>query len=88
MQSLITSRRSELERVCRQWGVRRFELDDGSAQKFWEVAVEGSEVVVRYGRLGSQGQRNAKSFPDVAAARKHVDKLIEEKTGKGYTETT
>ena len=65
---------------------RRFELSEGGSQKFWAVAVSGAEVTVRYGRIGSAGQTTVKSFPDGAAAAKHADKLIQEKTGKGYRE--
>jgi predicted DNA-binding WGR domain protein len=43
---------------------------------------------VRYGRIGSEGQSNVKTFPDEAAAARHADKLIAEKTGKGYLEVT
>src|SRR5205823_9505888 len=62
---------------------RRFEFSEGNSNKFWEVAVDGSEVTVRFGRIGSQGKTNVKSLPDAAAARKQADKLIEEKTKKG-----
>ena len=48
----------------------------------------GAEVTVRYGRIGTQGQTNTKSFPDEAAAARHAEKLIQEKTGKGYREVT
>ncbi|WP_337173930.1 DNA ligase [Paludisphaera sp.] len=65
---------------------RRFELVDGGSAKFWEVARDGCEVVVRYGRIGSTGQAKAKTFADEAAASRHVAGLIEEKTGKGYVE--
>ncbi len=65
---------------------RRFEFADGSSDKFWEIAVAGAEVTVRYGRTGSNGQTNTKTFPDEAAAAKHADKLITEKTEKGYEE--
>jgi DNA ligase 1 len=64
--------------------VRRFEFSDEKSHKFWEVAVQGVEVTVRFGRIGTQGQTQTKSFPDEAAALKHADKLIREKTGKGY----
>lgn len=64
--------------------VRRFEFSEGHSNKFWEVQVQGSDVTVRYGRIGSQGQTNVKSFPDQAAASKHADKLIGEKVAKGY----
>jgi DNA ligase 1 len=65
---------------------RRFEFCEGNSSKFWEIAIDGVEVTVRYGRIGSQGQTSVKSFPDASAAAKHVEKLVQEKTGKGYTE--
>lgn len=36
--------------------VRYFEFIDDKSQKFWEVTVSGSDVTVRYGRIGSDGQ--------------------------------
>ncbi|MGH7223865.1 MAG: DNA ligase [Gemmataceae bacterium] len=65
---------------------RRFEFVEGHSSKFWEVSQQGKEVTVCYGRIGSGGQNNVKSFPDEAAALAHVEKLIREKTGKGYHE--
>lgn len=65
---------------------RRFEFVEGTSSKFWEVRCEGSDVVVSYGRIGSAGQTLKKSFDDAAAAERHVEKLIAEKTGKGYVE--
>jgi len=63
---------------------RRFELVDGKSSKFWEIAVENRDVTVCYGRIGTQGQTNRKSFADSGAAAQHAAKLIDEKTGKGY----
>jgi len=68
--------------------IRRFEFIGGTSAKFWEVAVIGKEVTVRYGRLGTSGQAQAKSFPDDAQAQKHADTLIAQKTRKGYEEVT
>jgi DNA ligase-1 len=67
-------------------GKRYFELVEGTSSKFWEVWVEGSAMLTRYGRIGSGGQTTTKSFADEAAARKAADKLVAEKTGKGYVE--
>jgi DNA ligase-1 len=67
-------------------GRRRFEFAEGGSSKFWEVSTQGKEVTVRYGRIGAQGQSVVKAFPDEAAAAAHVEKLIGEKTGKGYQE--
>ena len=65
---------------------RYFELQDEKTSKFWEVTLEGVDVTVRYGKIGAAGQRQAKSLADAKAAAQHVDKLIAEKTGKGYVE--
>jgi DNA ligase-1 len=66
--------------------VRRFELVEGTSGKFWEVWVTGNEMTTRSGKIGNQGRKTLKRFPDAAAARKAADKLITEKTGNGYVE--
>src|SRR5262249_1426179 len=65
---------------------RRFEYVAGTSSKFWEVQVQGSEVVVRFGRIGSPGQTITKTFPDGAAAANYAEKLVREKVAKGYVE--
>ncbi len=65
---------------------RRFEFVQGKSSKFWEIARAGCEVTVRFGRIGTNGQTQTKTFADEQKAQAHVDKLIEEKTGKGYGE--
>ena len=67
---------------------RHFEFSEGSSNKFWEVSTSDKDVTVRFGRIGTAGQTQTKSFVDGAAAQKHADKLIGEKTRKGYRETT
>ncbi len=68
--------------------MRRFELVEDGSRKFWEVAVEGSTVTVRFGRLGTDGQTKDKAHGSPAAAQKEADKLVAEKTKKGYVEVT
>jgi predicted DNA-binding WGR domain protein/retron-type reverse transcriptase len=65
---------------------RRFEYVEGTSRKFWIVAVEGSELVVHFGRIDTKGQVKRKTFPTPEAAAAEREKLIREKTGKGYTE--
>jgi DNA ligase-1 len=65
---------------------RRFEFVEGKSSKFWEISVEGKDVTVHFGRIGTNGQTQTKNFADEAAAQKHADKLIAEKTEKGYVE--
>ncbi len=43
-------------------------------------------MTVRYGKTGTNGQTQEKVFSDTAAAIKHAEKLVSEKTGKGYVE--
>ena len=67
-------------------GTRRFELAEGKSAKFWEIARDGLAVIVRYGRIGGEGQAKTKTLADEAAALRHVQGLILEKVGKGYIE--
>jgi predicted DNA-binding WGR domain protein len=41
---------------------------------------------VQFGRIGTAGQTQTKTFSSADAAQKAADKLIAEKTGKGYVE--
>ncbi|HEY9094644.1 MAG TPA: WGR domain-containing protein, partial [Hydrogenophaga sp.] len=67
--------------------MRRFELVEGTSSKFWEIeSVAGGELNIRWGRIGTAGQSQTKSFGDSAKAKVAMDKLIKEKTGKGYAE--
>jgi len=65
---------------------RHFEFKDDKSSKFWEITQAGDSVTVRYGKTGTTGQSQTKSFADDSAAAKHMEKLIAEKTGKGYVE--
>jgi predicted DNA-binding WGR domain protein len=65
---------------------RYFEFIGGSSAKFWEIGVSGDTVTVRFGRIGTDGQTQVKSFPDAAAATRHAEKLITAKIDKGYAE--
>jgi DNA ligase-1 len=68
--------------------MRHFVFVEGKSAKFWEIGRSGCDVTVRFGRLGTNGQTQTKSFANEAAAQAHMEKLIEEKTEKGYEETT
>jgi predicted DNA-binding WGR domain protein len=66
--------------------VRRFEFIGGSSQKFWEISVAGNSFTVRFGRIGTAGQSQTKSFGDEEKAKHEAEKLIAEKVKKGYVE--
>lgn len=65
---------------------RRFEFQEGNSSKFWEIELDGSSVTTCWGRIGTSGQNKTKDFGTPDKARKEYDKLVEEKTGKGYEE--
>jgi DNA ligase-1 len=73
-------------RAAEPAGTRRFEMVDGGSAKFWEVTVTGSAFAVRYGRIGTNGQTQVKSFTSPAEASSAAEKLVSEKVGKGYRE--
>ena len=67
-------------------GKRYFEFVEGTSNKFWEIRVEGTTFFTRYGKIGTDGQTTQKDWPDEAKAQAEADKLINEKTRKGYIE--
>ncbi|MFC4062850.1 WGR and DUF4132 domain-containing protein [Planomonospora corallina] len=58
----------------------------GSSAKFWQVSQEGTELSIRYGRLGTAGRTQVKSFDTAEAAAAAAGKLAAEKLRKGYAE--
>jgi uncharacterized protein (TIGR02996 family) len=68
--------------------MRTFEFTGGGSNKFWNIAREGGLLNFQWGRLGTAGQSQIKDLGTEAAAIKEHDKLVKEKLGKGYRETT
>jgi predicted DNA-binding WGR domain protein len=66
--------------------VRYFEFIGGSSRKFWEVSMQGNSFTVRFGRLGTAGQSQTKTFTDDATASREAESLVAEKLKKGYEE--
>lgn len=66
--------------------MRRYECTEGGSAKFWEVHVEGKALTVRFGKIGTGGTVQTKSFASADAARAEMAKLIKQKLGKGYSE--
>ncbi len=69
-----------------QW--RTFVFKDASSDKFWDIRLTGAAHEVRFGRRGTDGQRQEKEFATAQQAEASYQKLVKEKTGKGYKETT
>ena len=66
--------------------MRRFEFSDSTSNKFWEIDVKGKTMNVTFGKIGTNGQSKPKDFATPEKAKAEMEKLIKEKTGKGYVE--
>ena len=58
--------------------------EGGGAHKFYEVIIRDTQVNIRYGRIGDQGQTQSSSFATAAEAQQFAQKKIKEKTRSGY----
>jgi predicted DNA-binding WGR domain protein len=65
-------------------GFRRLVLPDASGGKFWEVATDGRQLIIRQGKTGSKGQVLLRTLPDEGSAREEGKRLWEEQVQKGY----
>lgn len=59
---------------------------DGTSDKFWEIEVADATYTVVYGRNGTAGTSQTKSFSSNEECLKAAEKLLNEKTKKGYSE--
>ncbi|WP_309570013.1 DUF1963 domain-containing protein [Deinococcus sp.] len=66
--------------------VTYLELSDGHEHKFYEVTVDGLNVTVRYGRIGTAGLSKTTTAPTPEAAAQDAAKKITEKRKKGYAD--
>ena len=56
---------------------------DSKSSKFWNIELKGKGYTVTFGRIGTAGQTQTKSFPNEEAARKDMEKLIKGSWAKG-----
>ncbi|RAJ87277.1 putative DNA-binding WGR domain protein [Chitinophaga dinghuensis] len=61
-----------------------FIYQDNNSHKFWNITINGTEMTVTFGKVGTQGQLQVKSFATEEECRKASEKLIAEKVKKGY----
>lgn len=69
-----------------EWNVE-LELVDDKSSKFWRAKTEGSDLIVNYGRIGTDGQTKTKSFGDAGDALAELEKVAGSKRKKGYANT-
>ena len=60
--------------------------DNGGSHKFYEVVVSGSEVTIRYGRIGDKGQAKTTKYKNPAEAASEAAKQVSAKKKKGYAD--
>ncbi|AVV50067.1 Uncharacterized protein XB17_01476 [Leptospira santarosai] len=60
---------------------------DGSSNKFWNIEVSGNSFTVTYGKIGTSGQTQTKTFDNEDKCLKEAQKLLSEKLKKGYQGT-
>ncbi|HBI01452.1 MAG TPA: molybdenum metabolism regulator, partial [Flavobacterium sp.] len=60
---------------------------DGNSDKFWQIEVKGNQYTVTYGKNGTSGVSQIKSFESDELCLKTAEKLVNEKLKKGYSET-
>lgn len=66
----------------------RFEFSEGNSNKFWEIVLHGNSFTIHYGRIGTEGQQQFKTFGSEAEAKKEYDSLIGQKLKKGYVKVS
>lgn len=66
---------------------RNFIYKDDKSDKFWTIHLEEKTLTVIFGKINTAGRTNIKEFPTADEAQKESEKLIKEKTRKGYLET-
>ena len=66
--------------------MQHFEYKDDKSSKFWEIELTETSVTTTWGRIGSSGQTVTKQCASEQKAKELYDKLVQEKSGKGYVE--
>ena len=62
----------------------RLVFKDEKSDKFWETALQENKILIRFGKTGSRGQTQVKSFADADTAIREKEKMIAEKLKNGY----
>ncbi|WP_075834877.1 DUF1963 domain-containing protein [Deinococcus marmoris] len=62
------------------------ELSNAREHKFYELVLEDAALHLRYGRIGTDGQRQSRTHASPEAAQKEADKRLGEKRKKGYVD--
>jgi predicted DNA-binding WGR domain protein len=61
-------------------------FQDSKSNKFWRARCLGNNLEVNFGRIGSQGQSQAKRYDSSEDAAREMEKQAREKYKKGYVD--
>ncbi|MCC8987642.1 MAG: WGR domain-containing protein [Candidatus Contendobacter sp.] len=61
-------------------------FQDSKSNKFWRARCLGNNLEVNFGRIGSQGQSQAKRYDSPEDAAREMEKQAREKHKKGYVD--
>ncbi len=61
-------------------------FQDSKSNKFWRARCLGANLEVNFGRIGSQGQTQAKRYDSPEDAARELEKQAREKYKKGYVD--
>ncbi|MBX4133386.1 WGR domain-containing protein [Frischella sp. Ac48] len=62
------------------------EFKDTLSNKFWYITQQDESLTIVFGKIGTKGQTQVKTFSSPADAEKEANKLIKSKIKKGYEE--
>ncbi|OCL22905.1 hypothetical protein A9G07_07535 [Gilliamella sp. wkB72] len=62
------------------------EFKDTLSNKFWYITQQDESLTIVFGKIGTKGQTQVKTFSSPADAEKEANKLIRSKIKKGYQE--
>ena len=57
---------------------------ENGSNKFWEVSVTKTELIIQYGKIGTKGQKLIKAFDSGETAEREMQTLIRQKMARGY----
>lgn len=60
-------------------------FQDATSNKFWTAEADGTNQIILFGAVGTQGRRSEKQFASAEACLADTEKLIKQKIKKGYT---
>lgn len=66
-----------------EWQVELVYADEKS-NKFWRARTDGGELIVNFGRIGTDGQTKTKDMGSPEKASAELDKVASSKRKKGY----